>query len=77
MAFCGVFSWNERIYSVFQALFKANLAVKLDGLSRSEWVGMLRFRQYEVNIEHKGFETNKKLLVYKNDKRILCQDALN
>lgn len=33
--------------------------------------------RYEVNIEHKGFETNKKLLVYKNDKRILCQDALN
>ena len=31
----------------FQALFKANLAVKLDGLSRSEWVGMLRFRQFE------------------------------
>lgn len=30
----------------FQALFKANLAVKLDGLSRSEWVGMLRFRHF-------------------------------
>ena len=51
MAFCGVFSWNERIYSVFQALFKANLAVKLDGLSRSEWVGMLRFRQLNYIFE--------------------------
>ena len=44
MAFCGVFSWNERIYSVFQALFKAILAIIVGGLSRSEWVGMLRFR---------------------------------
>ncbi|WP_204405060.1 hypothetical protein, partial [Bacteroides caecigallinarum] len=41
---------NERIYSVFQALFKANLAVKLDALSRSEWVGMLRFRHYHVDV---------------------------
>ena len=31
----------------FQALFKANLAIIVGGLSRSEWVGMLRFRQYE------------------------------
>ena len=29
----------------FQALFKANLAIIVGGLSRSEWVGMLRFRQ--------------------------------
>ena len=28
----------------FQALFKANLAIIVGGLSRSEWVGMLRFR---------------------------------
>ena len=30
----------------FQALFKANLAIIVGGLSRSEWVGMLRFRQF-------------------------------
>lgn len=30
----------------FQALFKANLAIIVGGLSRSEWVGMLRFRHY-------------------------------
>lgn len=28
----------------FQALFKANLAIIVGGLSRSEWVGMLLFR---------------------------------
>ena len=31
----------------FQALFKANLAIIVGGLSRSEWVGMLRFRHRE------------------------------
>ena len=31
----------------FQALFKANLAIIVGGLSRSEWVGMLRFRHVE------------------------------
>ena len=33
----------------FQALFKANLAIIVGGLSRSEWVGMLRFRQMVRN----------------------------
>ena len=33
----------------FQALFKANLAIIVGGLSRSEWVGMLRFRQFSAS----------------------------
>ena len=32
----------------FQALFKANLAIIVGGLSRSEWVGMLRFRHIKL-----------------------------
>lgn len=34
----------------FQALFKANLAIIVGGLSRSEWVGMLRFRHPHIII---------------------------
>ena len=36
----------------FQALFKANLAIIVGGLSRSEWVGMLRFRQSALTLEY-------------------------
>ena len=39
------FSKNERICSVFYALFKPILAIIVGGLCRSMWVGMLRFRQ--------------------------------
>ena len=35
----------------FQALFKANLAIIVGGLSRSEWVGMLRFRHLVKHIK--------------------------
>ncbi|WP_204509142.1 hypothetical protein, partial [Bacteroides caecigallinarum] len=35
---------NERICSVFYALFKPILAIIVGGLCRSKWVGMLRFR---------------------------------
>lgn len=45
-AFFGVFDDIERIYSVFLAVFKPILALKVGGLNRSEWVGMLRFRHH-------------------------------
>lgn len=32
--------------------------------------------RYEVNIEHKGSETHENLMIYKDDKRTLCQDAV-
>ena len=44
-AFFGVFGDIERICSVFQADFKPVFDSKVGGLNRSEWVGMLRFRQ--------------------------------
>lgn len=44
-AFFGVFGDIERICSVFQAVFKPIFDSKVGGLNRSEWVGMLRFRQ--------------------------------
>ena len=52
-AFFGVFSDIERICSVFQAVFKSILALKVGGLNRSEWVGMLRFRQGAYNAARK------------------------
>ena len=46
----------------FQALFKANLAIIVGGLSRSEWVGMLRFRhcglKFSYNLEDFGIAFN-------------------
>ena len=44
-AFFGVFGDIERICSVFHAVFMPFFGSKVGGLNRSEWVGMLRFRQ--------------------------------
>ena len=46
----SVFGDIERICSVFYAVFEPFSSSKVGGLNRSEWVDMLRFRQYRMCI---------------------------